>query len=68
MNMAWRIAEFEGVKALRETLGGGLLCRIEGKDVWIPKTMIDRASEVSSEGDEGTLVLEENFAIEKGLV
>jgi len=44
-----------------------LKCIIEGKEYWIPKSQIDDDSEVSALGDEGTLVIPEWLAIEKGL-
>ena len=34
-----------------------LLCRITGKDAWIPKSQILDESEVQSDGDEGTLII-----------
>lgn len=59
-------AEFEGVEAVAET-GSALLCRIDGSDVWIPKSQIDDDSEVFEKGHEGKLVVSEWIAKEKGL-
>jgi len=58
---------FEDVEVKKETTDA-LLCVIDGKPHWIPKSQISDDSEVSSEGDEGTLVLSEWISIEKGLV
>lgn len=51
----------------RKATAAALLCRIDGKDVWIPKSQIDDDSEVWQEGDEGRLVVSEWTAIEKRL-
>ena len=59
--------EFEGVVCTRAT-DKALLCRIDGKDHWIPQSQIDDDSEVYKEGDEGTLVISEWLATQKGLV
>ena len=66
-------ASFEDVEAIQETQpgtpdAGGLLCMIEGKEVWIPKSQISDDSEVFKKGDAGTLVIPEWLAIEKKLV
>jgi hypothetical protein len=45
-----------------------ILCLVGTKEVWIPKSQIDNSSEVQGEGDDGTLVIPEWLAIEKGLV
>ena len=45
------------------------LCRVDGKDVWFPKSHVDLdESEVSKEGDVGVIVVSEFIAIERGLV
>lgn len=59
-------ADFDRVVGVKET-AAALLCRISGKDVWIPKSQIDDDSEVWKEGDEGRLVVSEWIAIEKRL-
>jgi hypothetical protein len=60
-------AEFEGVRALKQT-ENALLCLIDGEKIWIPQSQISDDSEVWKEGDEGTLVITEWLAIQKGLV
>lgn len=64
--MPGKTVEFEG-KAIKAT-DDALLVEIDGKDVWFPRSQIVRESEVQEEGDEGTLVVTEWIAIEKGLV
>lgn len=58
---------FDGVEAIKET-GLALLCRIDGAEVWMPKSQIADDSQVTEEGDHGVLVVTEWIAIEKGLV
>ena len=65
--MAGETAEFENVKAIKET-DLALLCEIDGEEYWIPKSQIDDESEVYAEDHEGTLVVTEWIAKEKGLV
>jgi len=64
--MSRRTVEFEG-KAVKET-DAALLVEIDGKEWWIPKSQIDESSEVRAEDDEGTLVITEWIATEKGLI
>ena len=46
-----------------------LLCDIDGRDYWIPKSQIIEAeSEVNDQDDEGTLVMTQWIAEQKGLV
>jgi hypothetical protein len=45
-----------------------LLCNIDDKKHWIPKSVVHEDSEVSSEGDTGTIVLQRWFAEKEGLV
>ena len=61
--------ELEGVLCIRET-DKALLCRIEGKEHWIPKSQIDSHSEVVDAKDhkEGTLAITPWIAKQKGLV
>jgi hypothetical protein len=54
-------------EAIAET-DGALLCRIDGDDAWIPKSHIHDDSEVYEKGHEGTLVISEWIAKQKGLV
>lgn len=65
--MAGTTAEFTRVKCIKET-SAALLCVIDGKEIWIPQSQVDDASEVFSVGDEGTLIVTEWIAIQKGLV
>jgi len=53
--------------ALKETRNGGLLVDADGEEVWLPQKMIDDKSEVYQKGDEGTLVIPYDLAVEKGL-
>ena len=45
-----------------------LLCNINEKTHWIPKSVVHEDSEVSSEGDTGTIVIMRWFAEKEGLV
>ena len=45
-----------------------LLCNINEKTRWIPKSVVHEDSEVSSEGDTGTIVIMRWFAEKEGLV
>jgi hypothetical protein len=54
------------VLALRDS-GKALLCRIKGAEIWIPASQIDDDSEVYRAGDQGTLVISEWIATQKGL-
>jgi|SoiMethySBSTD1v2_1073268.scaffolds.fasta_scaffold5118883_1 hypothetical protein len=60
-------AEFLKVECVKET-ELALLCVIDGDEVWIPKSQVMDDSEVNAEGDEGTLVVTEWFAVKEGLV
>lgn len=59
--------ELEGVHCKRETVAA-ILCDIDGQAIWIPKSQVRDASEVQGEGDEGTLVVSEWIALEKGIL
>jgi hypothetical protein len=59
--------EFEHVHVMAET-DLAILCEIEGKKVWIPLSQVHEDSEVSSQGDEGTLLITRWFAEKAGLV
>lgn len=62
-----KIAYFENVRATRET-DKALLCVIDGEEHWMPKSQIDDNSEVFSQDDEGTLIVTEWIATQKGLI
>ena len=49
---------------VRETVHARLL-RIDGRDVWLPKSQID---DVATDGENGTVSIPEWLAIEKELV
>lgn len=61
--------EFEGVVAIKDT-GKALCCVIDGEQVWIPQSQIHDNSEVydAKDNSEGTLVVTEWIALQKGLV
>ena len=59
--------EIEDVTVTAET-ELALLCLIDDKQHWIPKSVVDEESEVSAEGDTGTIVLLRWFAEKAGLV
>jgi len=59
--------EIEGVFVKAET-AKALLCVIDGKEHWIPQSQIDDDSEVWQKDDEGTLIISEWIATEKGLI
>ena len=44
-----------------------LLCVIDGDEYWIPKSQISQDSEVFNEDSEGTLIVSQWIAGEKGL-
>lgn len=58
---------FEGVEVIRETTDA-LLCQIEGKEIWMPKSQLSEESEVRGDGDKGDLVCSEWIANQKGLI
>jgi hypothetical protein len=60
-------ATFNDVEVVQET-EAALLCRIDGRDVWIPKSQIDDDSEVYEKGTEGELVVSQWIAEQKKLV
>jgi hypothetical protein len=60
-------ASFPDVTVLRET-DKALLCDIEGEEMWIPKSQIDDDSEVYEDGTEGTLIITQWLAAQKGLI
>ena len=60
-------AEFFDVLVVDETTLA-IKCVIDGTGWWIPQSCVDDASEIWKTGDEGTLVISEWLAKEKGLV
>ena len=65
--MGTNTADFENVEALRDTKKA-LLCKIDGQELWVPKSQIHDDSEVWEVGHEGKLVVTEWWAMQKGLV
>ena len=61
------VVEFENVKATGAT-EKAVLCEIDGEEHWIPRSQIDDDSEVYEKGHEGTLVITEWLATQKGLI
>ncbi len=59
--------EIEDVEVKKET-EKALLCLIDGKELWIPKSQIDDDSEVFEEGHYGTLIITQWIAEQKELV
>lgn len=61
------VVELEVVEVIHET-DGAILCAFDtGEEEWIPKFAIHDDSEVWEMGTEGTLVVWEKIAVEKGL-
>ena len=44
-----------------------VLCSIDGDDIWILLSQLDDDSEIWKEGDEGTLVISDWIAAQKGI-
>ena len=65
--MSEETVELEDVSVEAET-DLALLCNIDDKKHWIPKSVVHEDSEVSSEGDTGTIVLQRWFAEKERLV
>ena len=65
--MSDETVEIEDVTVEAET-DLALLCSVDDKKHWIPKSVVHEDSEVSSEGDTGTIVLMRWFAEKEGLV
>lgn len=61
------MTEVEDVKCIAET-NQAILVVFEDENFWIPKSTLDHNSEVMSNGDFGTLILEEDMARVKGLI
>lgn len=63
-----RCVEFSEVTCTAET-DKAILCHVDGKEVWIPKSQIHDDSEVYRvDADPGELVISEWIAKEKGLI
>jgi hypothetical protein len=45
-----------------------ILVEIDGEEVWVPQSQVDEDSEVYQKGDEGTLIVSEWFAKQRGWV
>ena len=58
--------EVEDVRVRTETQGA-LLVAIGPRLIWIPKSQVLEGSDVWAEGDEGTLVIPEWLAVERGI-
>jgi hypothetical protein len=56
-----------GVTVLLES-DAALLCRIDGRERWIPRDKMREGTTVATAGDTGTLVVARQFAVEWGLV
>lgn len=65
--MARPPAEFEDVECVAETTDA-ICVIVDGKEYWIPKSQVDGGSEITEKGDEGTLIVTQWIAEEKGLV
>ena len=65
--MASDTVEIEDVTVKAET-ELALLCIIDDKQQWIPKSVVHEESEISADGDTGTIVLMRWFAEKEGLV
>ena len=61
------VVSFSNVTALHDT-ENAVMCKIDGAEMWIPKSQIVPESEVHGMGDHGTLTITEWFAIQKELV
>lgn len=57
----------DDVECTKETKDA-ILCVIDGKSIWIPKSQVHDDSEVYKDGDSGTLVITQWIAEQKGLV
>jgi hypothetical protein len=65
--MSEQTVEIDDVTVEAET-DLALLCSVENKKHWIPKSVVHEDSEVQSEGDTGTIVIIRWFAEKHGLV
>lgn len=65
--MSRETVEIEDVTVKAESTKA-LLCLIEDKEHWIPKSQIDEDCELAAKGDVGTLIIPQWLAEEKELV
>jgi hypothetical protein len=65
--MARETVEIDDVTVEAET-DLALLCVIDDKQRWIPKSVVHEVSEVAGQGDTGTIVLLRWFAEKEGLI
>ena len=56
-----------GVTVVQES-EAALLCRIDGRERWIPRDKVREGTTIAHAGDSGMLVVPRTFAIEWGLV
>lgn len=61
------VVEFDDVACTHET-DKAILCTIDGKEHWIPKSQVNDDSEVYENGGSGKLVITEWIAKERGLI
>jgi hypothetical protein len=59
--------ELDNVQCIGETARALLVRLDDGAEHWVPKSVVHGDSEVYESGHEGTLVLEEWFAVREGL-
>ena len=65
--MSDETVEIDDVTVEAET-GLALLCIIDDKQIWIPKSVVHEDSEVSGEGDTGTIIVMRWFVEKQGLI
>lgn len=66
--MGRRCIEIEDVECVKETDRALCLSIPDYEDeVWIPKSVVSEDSDVTSEGDEGRLIIHQWFADKEGL-
>lgn len=58
--------EFKNVECIRES-AKAILCRVNGREVWIPQSLVHDDSEVFAKGHQGKLVIPEWFAEQEGI-
>ncbi len=56
-----------GVTVVQES-DAALLCRIDGRERWIPRDKLREGTTVGCVGDTGSLVVPRTFAMEWGLI
>lgn len=58
--------EIEECRLIHQTYKAGLF-EVDGEEVWIPWSQVDEGCELEFNGDEGTLIITEWIAEQKGL-